>query len=74
MIVQQSPIDLDEINVLIQKLVPHVANEPHDVACAALLTMVVMAQFPDLSGDELISAVENASQLLMTLPVAGRPN
>lgn len=70
MFVRQDPIDLDDINRVIQKVAPHIADEHQDVACAALLAMVVMAQFPHLEGDALISAVESASQLLVSLPTA----
>lgn len=65
--VTQSPIDLDEVNRVIKKIMPTVVDEPDTTVRAALLSMLVMATYPQLEGDNLITTVEQASQLLMTL-------
>lgn len=64
------PIVIEDINRVITNVFGQVAHEEGHLVVAALLTMVIMATYPDLEGDQLIETVENASQLLLTLGTA----
>jgi hypothetical protein len=70
MVFRQEPLDLDEVNRVVQNIAPVLANEPRNLSVAACLSIVVMAIYPHLKEDALISAVENASQLIATLAAA----
>lgn len=65
--ITQSPIEVEKINEIMQKVAAVCAEDEHYTVVATLLTMVVMATYPHLEGEELVKAVEQASEMLLML-------
>jgi hypothetical protein len=62
--VYETNITFEEIDLIIRKVFPLVANEPAPIVVAALIAMVVMAMNPDAEGAVLIKQIEEVSQFI----------
>lgn len=62
-------VETTEIDRIIEKVFPLLAEEQTTTVIVALISMVVMAMHPHLEGQELVNAVEQASGLLVTLGI-----
>ncbi len=65
--IAQSPILIEDVDRVIKRIYETIADESTPTVLASMLTMIIMASFPQLEGDDLIKTVENASQLILTL-------
>jgi len=66
---QETLVETSEIDRIIEKIYPSLADEQTTNVVVSLISMVVMSMHPHLEGDDLVSAVEQASQLLITLGI-----
>ena len=62
--IHESSIPFEEIDAVIQKIYPVVADEPAPVVIAAMICMVVMGMNPGADPDVLIKQIEETSQFI----------
>lgn len=66
---QETLVETTEIDRIIEKVFPFLAEEQTTTVIVALISMVVMAMHPHLEGEALVHAVEQASGILVTLGI-----
>lgn len=62
-------VETTEIDRIIEKVFPLLAEEHTTTVIVSLISMIVMAMHPHLEGEDLVKAVEQASGLLVTLGI-----
>jgi hypothetical protein len=62
--IYETNIAFEEIDSIIKKVFPLVAEEPAPIVVAALIAMVVMAMNSEATGEALVKQIEEVSQFI----------